>query len=62
MNVKPEVVYDKKRSFSLFKRTLKDNFTGVLVGYPFGGATYALWSPEAPFLIIAAAILATLGT
>ncbi|XP_028026317.1 vesicular acetylcholine transporter-like [Bombyx mandarina] len=31
---------------------------GVLVGYPFGGATNALWSREAPFLILTAALLA----
>ncbi|CAB3225615.1 unnamed protein product [Arctia plantaginis] len=34
---------------------------GVLVGYPFGGATYALWSRGAPFLFLAAALLADLG-
>lgn len=34
---------------------------GVLVGYPFGGATYALWSRGAPFLLIAAALLADLA-
>ncbi|KAJ8708887.1 hypothetical protein PYW08_010269 [Mythimna loreyi] len=34
---------------------------GVLVGYPFGGATYALWSRGAPFLLIAAALIANLG-
>ncbi|KAJ8708532.1 hypothetical protein PYW07_010657 [Mythimna separata] len=34
---------------------------GVLVGYPFGGATYALWSRGAPFLLIAAALGANLG-
>ncbi|XP_026735880.1 synaptic vesicular amine transporter-like [Trichoplusia ni] len=34
---------------------------GVLVGYPFGGATSALWSRGAPFLVIAAALLADLG-
>ncbi|KAJ0183609.1 hypothetical protein K1T71_000032 [Dendrolimus kikuchii] len=33
---------------------------GVLVGYPFGGATYALWSRGAPFLFIATAFLANL--
>ncbi|XP_075985838.1 synaptic vesicular amine transporter-like [Anticarsia gemmatalis] len=34
---------------------------GVLVGYPFGGATYALWSRGAPFLLLAAALLADLA-
>ncbi|XP_060807719.1 synaptic vesicular amine transporter [Amyelois transitella] len=33
---------------------------GVLVGYPFGGASYALWSPGAPFLLISIALLANL--
>ncbi|XP_045762014.1 chromaffin granule amine transporter-like [Maniola jurtina] len=34
---------------------------GVLVGYPFGGAAYKLWSPAAPFQLIATALLINLG-
>ncbi|XP_037299101.1 chromaffin granule amine transporter [Manduca sexta] len=34
---------------------------GVLVGYPFGGATYSTWSRGAPFLLIAAALLLDLA-
>ncbi|KAF9415718.1 hypothetical protein HW555_006752 [Spodoptera exigua] len=41
--------------------TASAGVAGVLVGYPFGGATYALWSRGAPFLLIAAALLADLG-
>ncbi|CAH2251893.1 jg13811 [Pararge aegeria aegeria] len=33
---------------------------GVLVGYPFGGAAYKLWSPAAPFQLIATALLINL--
>ncbi|XP_053620147.1 synaptic vesicular amine transporter-like [Plodia interpunctella] len=33
---------------------------GVLVGYPFGGASYSLWSPGAPFLLISIALLTNL--
>ncbi|XP_052750377.1 chromaffin granule amine transporter-like, partial [Galleria mellonella] len=33
---------------------------GVLIGYPFGGAAYALWSRGAPFLLLSAALLADL--
>lgn len=36
-------------------------FTGVLVGYPFGGSAYFLWSPAAPFQIICFALLLNLG-
>ncbi|XP_072946250.1 chromaffin granule amine transporter-like [Epargyreus clarus] len=35
---------------------------GVLVGYPFGGAAYLLWSPAAPFQLITVALLLNLGT
>ena len=35
--------------------------TGVLVGYPFGGTAYKLWSPAAPFQLIAIALLFNLG-
>ncbi|XP_038217944.1 synaptic vesicular amine transporter-like [Zerene cesonia] len=34
---------------------------GVLVGYPFGGVAYKLWSEAAPFQLIAAAFVANLG-
>ncbi|XP_050356529.1 chromaffin granule amine transporter-like [Nymphalis io] len=34
---------------------------GVLVGYPFGGAAYKLWSLAAPFQLIAIALLINLG-
>ncbi|XP_064074659.1 synaptic vesicular amine transporter-like [Vanessa tameamea] len=34
---------------------------GVLVGYPFGGAAYKLWSLAAPFQLIAVALLINLG-
>ncbi|XP_068623952.1 synaptic vesicular amine transporter-like [Battus philenor] len=34
---------------------------GVLVGYPFGGSAYALWSPAAPFQLICIALLLDLG-
>ncbi|XP_059056088.1 synaptic vesicular amine transporter-like [Achroia grisella] len=33
---------------------------GVLIGYPFGGAAYALWSPGAPFLLLSTSLLADL--
>ncbi|XP_041971866.1 chromaffin granule amine transporter-like [Aricia agestis] len=33
---------------------------GVLVGYPFGGAAYKLWSPVAPFQLILVALLFSL--
>ncbi|XP_045455129.1 synaptic vesicular amine transporter-like [Melitaea cinxia] len=34
---------------------------GVLVGYPFGGTAYKLWSLAAPFQLIAVALLINLG-
>ncbi|XP_032521702.2 synaptic vesicular amine transporter-like [Danaus plexippus] len=34
---------------------------GVLVGYPFGGAAYKLWSPGAPFQLIAFVLLINLA-
>ncbi|CAG9568485.1 unnamed protein product [Danaus chrysippus] len=34
---------------------------GVLVGYPFGGAAYKLWSPAAPFQLIAFVLLINLA-
>ncbi|KAM3957243.1 synaptic vesicular amine transporter [Aphomia sociella] len=34
---------------------------GVLIGYPFGGAAYALWNRGAPFLLLAAALLTNLA-
>ncbi|CAK1547549.1 unnamed protein product [Leptosia nina] len=34
---------------------------GVLVGYPFGGAAYKLWSPAAPFQLIALTLFTNLG-
>lgn len=36
-------------------------FSGVLVGYPFGGAAYAIWNRQAPFLLSAFALIGNLG-
>ncbi|CAH2057952.1 unnamed protein product, partial [Iphiclides podalirius] len=34
---------------------------GVLVGYPFGGSAYTLWSPAAPFQLLCISLLLDLG-